>query len=105
MEMVHEISERMYGETLDNLSDLPPERLVVVKQEDLVSDLDGTLSGMLGQLGLPYTETLRAAAERARREGPKRTHRYSLADWGLTEAEVIDRYRGVMERWGYPTGS
>lgn len=103
MEMVHEICERMYGETLDNLSDLPPERLVVVKQEDLVSDLDGTLARMLGQLGLPYTDALRAAAERARREGPKKTHRYSLADWGLTEAEVVERYRGVMERWGYPT--
>lgn len=103
MEMVHEICERMYGETLDNLADLPPERLVVVRQEDLVADLDGTLERMLEQVGLPYTDALRAAAERARRDGPKKTHRYSLEDWGLTEADVIERYRGVMERWGYPT--
>jgi omega-hydroxy-beta-dihydromenaquinone-9 sulfotransferase len=101
MEIVHEMCERIYAETLDNLADLPPEQLVVVKQEDLVADLDGTLSRMLGQLGLPHTQTLRAAAERARRDGPKKTHKYSLEEWGLTEADIRERYGAVMERWGY----
>lgn len=101
MAMVHEICERTYRETLAHLEDLPPEQLVVVRQEDLIADLEGTIGAALGQLGLPVTDALRQAITRARERGPNRTHRYSMGDWGLTEAELVERYGDVMERWGY----
>lgn len=101
MPMVHEICTRFYTETLDHLADLPPERLVVVRQEDLVVDLDGTVGAMLGQLGLPYTDALRAQVAVAAARGPRSQHRYELAEWGLTEADIRSRYGDIMVRWGY----
>ena len=55
----------------------------------------------LEQLGLPVTPTLRQAIARARERGPNNAHRYSMADWGLNEEDIVTRYGDVMERWGY----
>ncbi|MCB9779212.1 MAG: sulfotransferase [Alphaproteobacteria bacterium] len=101
MEMVHEICTRMYDETLRHLEDLPPERLVVVRQEDLVADLEGTVRSMLAQLGLPWTPALQAAVDRAGRRQRGAGHRYALEDFGLTESDLRARYGDVMARFGY----
>ncbi len=101
MERVHEICERFYDELPPALDGLPPERCVYVRFEDLKADNLGTLERSLGQLGVPVTAELRAAIEENQRQGYRPTHSYSLEDWGLSEEGIIERYRGVMEEWGY----
>ena len=49
-----------------------------------------TLTAMLSQLQIPLSEPLRAEIEGSQRAPSKRTHRYSLSDWGLTAAGLAD---------------
>ncbi len=101
MALVHEICERFYEEPPALLAGLPPERLAVVRYEDLRADLPGAVEGFLSQLQIPLTPALRQALEEAARAEHRRTHRYQLADWALTEEALDERYAEVIRRYDY----
>jgi len=73
-----------------------PSQFVDVGYADFVADPVGTVRGIYRAFDLPWTseveQRVRAIDEESRR-GPRRpAHRYSLADYGLTEEEVLSRF-------------
>ncbi len=67
-------------------------QFVDVDYREFVADPVGTVGGIYDRFGLEWTPAARAAVEqidRESREGGRRpAHRYSLADYGLTDDEV-----------------
>jgi hypothetical protein len=67
-----------------------------VYYEDFRADPVGTVEGIYRKFDLPWTEAARAAMAAVvteQREGKaKPIHRYQLADFGLTEAQVDERF-------------
>jgi hypothetical protein len=70
---------------------------------DLVRDPVGTVEAVYRHFGLPWSDDVRAAVaaeDVASRSGDRApSHRYSLADFGLTEAEVDDRFADYTARY------
>jgi hypothetical protein len=71
--------------------------------DDLARDAVGTVEAIYRHFGLPWTDETRAAvvaedvAGKSGRRAP--SHRYSLADFGLTEAQVDDRFAEYAARY------
>jgi hypothetical protein len=65
-----------------------PARFIDVDYDDFVADPIRTVEGVYDRLGTPLTPPARAAmtAPQAGKRGP--AHRYDLADFGLTSADV-----------------
>jgi hypothetical protein len=78
-----------------------PAQFVDVYYDDFVADPVGTVEAVYAAFGLELGERARSAAERLHREsveGPRRpAHRYTLADFGLSEAEVDERFAGYLQ--------
>ncbi len=76
-----------------------PRQFVDVDYTDLVADPMGTVESIYTAFGIEMTEEARRAIERTDadskqgRRAPR--HSYSLADYGLTEAEVKERFAGL----------
>ncbi len=76
-------------------------RFFDVRYEDLVADPVGTAEAVYAHFGLPFTGaaamSMRAlTTERATGSpGTAPAHRYALADFGLTEADVSARFSGL----------
>ncbi|MDQ6641644.1 MAG: sulfotransferase [Actinomycetota bacterium] len=70
----------------------PSEQFVDVQYDDFVADPVGTTRGIYGSFGLDWTpevdDAVRAIDAESRTGGRRPQHRYDLADYGLTEAEV-----------------
>lgn len=81
-----------------------PERFHDVYYDDFVADPLGTVRGVYARFGLPWTESAEramGAVLTAQREGQARpAHRYRLADFGLTEQQVDERFAGYRARHG-----
>lgn len=70
-----------------------PARFHDVRYEDLVSDPLGTVAGIYRRFGMELTDSAVAAMSVLRAESTGRTsHRYELADFGLTGAQVDERF-------------
>ena len=71
--------------------------------EDLARDPVGTVEAVYRHFHLPWDETVRAAvvAEDAASKSGRRapSHRYSLADFGLTADEVTERFAAYSARY------
>ena len=67
-----------------------------VQYDDLVADPLGTVASVYEAFGLPWSDEARSHIEAAHTESlsgaAKPRHRYALADYGLTEAEVRARF-------------
>jgi Sulfotransferase family len=76
-------------------------RFFDVRYEDLVADPVGTAEAVYAHFGLPFTgaaaDAMQAlSAERATGSpGTAPAHRYALADFGLTDADVGARFSGL----------
>jgi len=55
------------------------------------------------EIGPEYARVLQAEAARAR--GYRSRHTYSLEGTGLTREGIIDHFRDVFDRFGFPTGA
>jgi hypothetical protein len=84
-----------------------PARFVDVNYEDFVADPIGTAESIYTRFGLPLTPAARAAMQELHAEsttGDRRpSHRYALADFGLTPADVDARFATVPQ--GTPSPS
>jgi AcrR family transcriptional regulator len=82
-------------------------RFYDVPYEDFVADPFGTVAAAYGYFGLPLSgaaaDAMRslvgapaaAAAQASRADRPRPGHRYALADFGLTGAEVDERFAAI----------
>lgn len=73
-----------------------PAQFVDVQYDDFVADPAGTVRGIYQAFDLPWMPEVAERVESIdaeSRSGPRRpSHRYSLADYGLTEDEVLSRF-------------
>jgi hypothetical protein len=80
-----------------------PSHFYDVAFPDLVRDPVGTVEGVYRHFGLPWSDDVRAAVaaeDVAGRSGNRApSHRYSLADFGLTDAEVDERFAEYTARY------
>jgi hypothetical protein len=76
-----------------------PAQFCDVDYADLVADPLGTVAAVYDHFGIEMTEAARVAiaqTDAESRQGPRAPkHSYSLADYGLTEAQVADRFAGL----------
>lgn len=76
-----------------------PARFIDVSYQDFVADPIGTAESIYAHFRLPLTPTARTAMRELHAQsatGDQRpAHRYALADFGLTAAEVDARFRGA----------
>jgi hypothetical protein len=77
----------------------PRAQFVDVAYEEFVADPLGTAESVYTHFGLPLTAAARTAMHELQAEsttGERRpSHRYSLADFGLTEGQVDERFAGL----------
>jgi hypothetical protein len=83
--------------------ELPPERFIEIRYEDLVAAPKECVMGIYDRFGLQpsesFRETLRAEAERA---GSYRSdHRYTLEQFGLKSEDIYHEMRDVFEQYGF----
>lgn len=83
-----------------------------VHYEDFVSDAPGVVAGIYDHFGLTMGEDVRNAVSASHEESKaserRPVHRYALADFGLTESEVDERFAGYVGehfRDAQPAGS
>jgi hypothetical protein len=74
-----------------------PAHFIDVDYDDFVSDPLGTVAAIYDRLGTPLTPSARAAMTALQAGGKRPSHRYDLADFGLTTAEVDAAFDGVHE--------
>lgn len=78
---------------------LNPAQFCDVDYFELIADPIGTVENVYSHFGIEMTESARAAIQRTddeSRRGPRAPrHSYSLADYGLTEDQVRERFRGL----------
>jgi hypothetical protein len=73
----------------------PPEQFLDVHYDDFVADPTATVAAIYDRLGSPLSAEARAAMTARQTPAGRGTHRYTLADFGLTEAEVDERFAGL----------
>jgi hypothetical protein len=74
---------------------------VDLRYDDLVADPRAALASLHEQLGLePWPAEVGAAMEPLLRRAPSR-HRYDLAEFGLTSAQIVSDLAPVYERFGF----
>lgn len=91
---------RFYYGHLATLAERRPDRVVVVDNGDLHARLEETVKAAFDALDLdvtPQFEARLAAAGEASR-GFRSRHRYSLAQYGLSERDIDERFAGVVRR-------
>ena len=80
-----------------------PSHFFDVQYRDLVADPVGTVEAVYRHFGLPWTDEVRAAvsaedvASRSGHRAP--AHKYTLADFGVTETEVDERFAEYTARF------
>jgi len=75
----------------------------IVLYSDLLGELESVVNSIYQDLGVSpspaFVEKLHVQAERSR--SYRSTHQYSLAKYGLTHQQIINRYSYVFERFGF----
>jgi omega-hydroxy-beta-dihydromenaquinone-9 sulfotransferase len=91
-----------YEHVIESLDALPKSRAVLVRYQDLIALPAETTADSLAQLGYGVSSGFRTqlhAAERDVRQYRSR-HRYALSEFGLSEAQIRDRFRA----WAVDSG-
>ncbi len=105
-DFVVEMARHWYRSALERLEHCPEDNLIFVRYDDLVADPAGTVERIYGRFGFEvgpaYAEILQAEAARARRYRSR--HAYSRDGTGLTSEGIVEAFRDVFDRFGFPTG-
>jgi hypothetical protein len=104
-DFVLDMARCWYSYPLQRLSDASPERYVIVRYEDLVSDAESTVLSFYERLDLKidarFAQILHRESERERNYVSQ--HHYSLEDMGLTSSDIVLAFRDVFERFDFDT--
>jgi hypothetical protein len=89
---------------LERLARAPAECYRIVKYDDLVSDPEGTVTGIYAHFGWEmdcgFARVLRSEASRASRFRSR--HRYAPESLGLSAERIIAEFHDVFERFDFP---
>jgi len=102
-EFIIKSSEHWYNYSLHVLRDLPADQTFIIRCEDLVADVERTVSDLYDQFRLPITAEFRKILEdeTIKARGYQSKHKYSLAEMGIDKIEFENRFRAVMMDYGY----
>ena len=91
------MTERMHAAR----ADIAPGRQIDIRYEDVDNDWRGSMRRIYGFLGLEIDRAWPAMEAYVRRADKlkQRPHRYSLAEWGLTEGQVHDQLADYMRAY------
>jgi hypothetical protein len=94
---------RDYSYAVETLSKLPDDRCAIVTYADLVADPKATVEKVYDCLNLSISPDFerRLAAERSRQKRYQSSNVYSLAEFGLSEAELFEKLPEIIERLGF----
>jgi hypothetical protein len=94
---------RDYRYAIETLSQLPDDRWAIVEYTDLVADPKASVEKVYDRLNLTVSPDFaqRLAAERTRQKRYQSSNVYSLAEFGLSEAELFEKLPGIIERFGF----
>ncbi len=91
---------------LSTLADVPESEHAFAPLKVMRSDVEGFVLGVYDRFGWKvdsgFREKLKEDSERGR--GHKSRHSYSLEGFGLTEEEVLPRFSGLNDRFGFGRG-
>lgn len=104
-EYVLEMTKHWYRYPLRRLEQRPEGSYTVVKYDDLVRDLEQTITDIYTALGFDispeYAQALKKEMEKARQYTSK--HRYSLKEMGFTREQIAAEYQDVFDRFEFET--
>jgi hypothetical protein len=102
---VLDMAEHWYRYPLECFERAPRDSYILVKFDDLISDVEGTVRDIYRRFGLDWNasvaQAVRGAAERSRRY--RSSHVYSLEQVGLTREQIVGRFADIMDRFGFDT--
>lgn len=92
-----------YRTILDLRKELPPESMLVVRYEDLVSDPLQTVERIYRHLGLDLPEEIRTqlTEEIQRRRGYRSRHTYDLDRYGISPEAIEEALSDLFEEFGF----
>ena len=98
-----QMSFAFYRYVLEVRKQIPEEQLHFVRYADLVRDPRGVVEQVYDWLGLELTPEYRAVLEQAtsKQRAYKSKHRYSLAQFGLSEDDIYEELEDVFEAFGF----
>lgn len=103
----HNVSLYRYVETLRDSGDLPESRMITVRYEDMMRDLEGEVGRVAAFCDLELSESLRQtiAAQANVQRGYKRKHsNHTMEEFGLTRADVLRDLGFIFDRYGFERG-
>lgn len=89
---------------LQAVNTLPPERLLVIRYDDLVADPRDAVTKIYDWLGLDIESEFDQVLDEivSQHRSRRSMHRHTLEDFGLTENDVYDELREVFLRFDWP---
>ncbi|MBH24731.1 MAG: hypothetical protein CMH57_09825 [Myxococcales bacterium] len=97
------IAIAMYRHAFAMCQELPPERVLPIRYQDLVADPVKTVERIYGHFGMEaspgYAAKLRSEVQVSKNY--KSTHAYSLEGYGLTREEIHASLKDVFEAYGF----
>jgi hypothetical protein len=92
-----------YRYMLELQQELPAERYIEVRYEDLIADPAEVVNRIYTQFGIEMAQEYQQwlAAEVAQSRQYRSSHSYSLADFGLTEAAIAEQAADLFEHYGF----
>jgi hypothetical protein len=101
LRVLAEQSFHTYRYPLEALARHPETRHAIVDYAELVADPKKVIEAVYAQLGFAVTPAYDAwlAARQRRAEKYETSHRYDLAEFGLSAGEIHDRLAGLFERF------
>jgi len=102
---VLDMAEHWYDYPLQILDRAPPDRVTIIRFDDLVADARATLTRIYEHLGYDlspeFGQVLQQATQRSR--AYRSRHLYDLEEMGLSREGIVERFSDVFERFGFDT--
>jgi hypothetical protein len=94
---------RDYSHAMEVLADLPADRYAIVEYTELVADPKAAVERVYEHLGLSISPAFekRLAAERSRQKRHQSFNVYSLAEFGVAEADLTRKLGPILQRFGF----
>jgi len=101
-EMV-EMTKHWYTYTVGRLEQMPASSYTMVMYDDLVGDLEQTVTDIYASFGFEISPTYARALKDELRKASEYTsdHEYSLQEMGLTQERIAAEYEDVYDRFGF----
>jgi hypothetical protein len=92
-----------YRYMLELQKELPADRYLEVRYEDLIAEPAEVVNRIYDQFGVPMSDEYQQwlAAEVAQSRQYRSSHSYSLADFGLSEADIAEQAADLFEHYGF----